>query len=375
MIRQADAMDVLRSLEDGSVQLHLWDPPYYRVKAEAWDRAWSSAEDFVAWYRELLVEARRTLAPNGTIYTFCSPGLAWHQEGAFRDVFRLLSRVTWHKDDSIAHRVCRADLRTYFDDSEVVLVGEWHGADASADDAAGWSSTCERLRSDVMEPLRAYLRGELKRSGVGKVACNVACGFSASSGGMASRHYFSRSQWCLPTAEHYAALRALFNREGTRPAPPVEDYHDANGLRLHQGNDGPEYLRADYEDLRRPFDVAAGTGRPFRAVWSYSPVESYAGKHSCEKPIAMIRDIVETASRPGDVVCDVFAGSGVTLAACHQTGRTAWVSDASPKWAERLRWLAEHPEAMRGFQGTRYRRPAAREALARQGSLALAVSA
>ena len=159
-------------------------------------------------------------------------------------------------------------------------------------------------------------------SGVG----NVACGFSASSGGMASRHYFSRSQWCLPTAEHYAALRALFNREGTRPAPPVEDYHDANGLRLHQGNDGPEYLRADYEDLRadyeylradyedlrRPFDVAAGTGRPFRAVWSYSPVESYAGKHSCEKPIAMIRDIVETASRPGDVVCDVFAGSGVT---------------------------------------------------------------
>jgi len=35
---------------------------------------------------------------------------------------------------------------------------------------------------------------ERKRAGVDKVAINVACGFSASAGGMASRHYFSRSQ-------------------------------------------------------------------------------------------------------------------------------------------------------------------------------------
>ena len=125
-------------------------------------------------------------------------------------------------------------------------------------------------------------------------------------------------------------------------------------------------LRAEYEDLRRPFNVAADTGRPFRAVWTYPPVESYAGKHVCEKPLAMIRDMVETSSRTDGVVCDPFAGSGVTLAACHQTGRRALVNDGDPKWADRLRWLAASPGAMDAFQGKRYRSARGRESAAKQ---------
>ena len=36
----ADALDVLRSLPDSSIDLIATDPPYFRVKGLAWDRAW-----------------------------------------------------------------------------------------------------------------------------------------------------------------------------------------------------------------------------------------------------------------------------------------------------------------------------------------------
>jgi site-specific DNA-methyltransferase (adenine-specific) len=39
-LREGDALDVLRSLPDASVNLVVTDPPYFRVKAEWWDRQW-----------------------------------------------------------------------------------------------------------------------------------------------------------------------------------------------------------------------------------------------------------------------------------------------------------------------------------------------
>ena len=45
---QGDCLDVLPTLEDSSVDLILTDPPYYKVKGEAWDRQWDTAAGFLA---------------------------------------------------------------------------------------------------------------------------------------------------------------------------------------------------------------------------------------------------------------------------------------------------------------------------------------
>ena len=47
-LHHGDALEVLRGLPDGSVDLIVTDPPYYRVKAEWWDRQWDTPTGFVA---------------------------------------------------------------------------------------------------------------------------------------------------------------------------------------------------------------------------------------------------------------------------------------------------------------------------------------
>ena len=46
--------------------------------------------------------------------------------------------------------------------------------------------------------------------------------------------------------------------------------------------------------------------------------------HPTQKPLPLMRYLVETYTNPGDVVMDCYAGSGTTLVACKQTGRQ-WI--------------------------------------------------
>ncbi|MGN6103588.1 MAG: DNA-methyltransferase [Kofleriaceae bacterium] len=62
----ADAMDLLRRLPDGSVDLVVTDPPYAISKAE-WDE-FESLEAYVAWCDGWLAEVARVLAPHGSAY-------------------------------------------------------------------------------------------------------------------------------------------------------------------------------------------------------------------------------------------------------------------------------------------------------------------
>ena len=46
--------DVLPTLDvSGSVHL-LTDPPYFKVKDEAWDNQWGKADEFLAWMGDML---------------------------------------------------------------------------------------------------------------------------------------------------------------------------------------------------------------------------------------------------------------------------------------------------------------------------------
>jgi DNA modification methylase len=53
-------------------------------------------------------------------------------------------------------------------------------------------------------------------------------------------------------------------------------------------------------------------------------------QHPHEKPIGLIRELVEYASPPGGVVLDPFAGSGTTAVACVQTGRSFVGAEIDP---------------------------------------------
>lgn len=57
-------------------------------------------------------------------------------------------------------------------------------------------------------------------------------------------------------------------------------------------------------------------------------------EHPTMKPIEIMADMIRNSSLPGDLVCDGFLGSGSTMVAAHQLGRTCYGFELMPKYAE-----------------------------------------
>ena len=70
------------------------------------------------------------------------------------------------------------------------------------------------------------------------------------------------------------------------------------------------------------------TGRYRTNVWDYAGVNSRRTdrlgdleKHPTVKPAALVKEAIMDCSRRGDIVLDMFGGSGTTLVAAEKTGR------------------------------------------------------
>jgi DNA modification methylase len=60
------------------------------------------------------------------------------------------------------------------------------------------------------------------------------------------------------------------------------------------------------------------------------------------KPLELIERAIENSSKPGDIVLDLFLGSGSTLVAAERTGRVCYGMELDPHYAQVavLRWEA-----------------------------------
>ncbi len=57
-------------------------------------------------------------------------------------------------------------------------------------------------------------------------------------------------------------------------------------------------------------------------------------RHPSEKPVPLLRELIESSSRQGDTVLDPFAGSGSTGVAALLSGRRTVLVELDPRWAE-----------------------------------------
>ena len=81
---------------------------------------------------------------------------------------------------------------------------------------------------------------------------------------------------------------------------------------------------------------------PFNAtdVWSVKKVHPARMVHLTEKPVELAVRAMQYSSRPGENVLDLFAGSGSTLIAAQQTGRTAYLMELDALYCDVIirRW-------------------------------------
>lgn len=316
-IIQGDCLEVMRGMADNSVDAIVTDPPYYRVKTEKWDKQWESKSNFINWVGELCQQWKRLLRPNGSLYVFASPQMAANVEVKIGEFFNVLNSIVWAKGGMGINRaggrwqgVEKEALRSFFPETERIVFAEHYGADNAAKGVAGYDAKCDELRGFVFEPLRKYLDDERIKAGVSPAQIIKYFGDKGWPKYVTAKHSFSASQWELPTPENYQRLREA----------------------LSQLNHGGQYLRREYEDLRRPF--YGSPNAPYTDVWGFKVVQPYDGKHVCEKPIALMQHIIQTSTKKGQIVLDCFAGSGSTGVACAISERDFIGIERDPEYVD-----------------------------------------
>ena len=310
---QGDCLEVLKTLEDNSIDLIATDPPYFKVKGDAWDCQWDKPEQFLAWLDTVLEQMARILKPNGSLYLFASPRMAARVEVLIGQRFNVLNSITWAKPgQSYAEKYGPENFRQYVPMSERIIFAEHYGADNIVKGEARYAVKCDELRGFVFEPLRAYLAGERDRAGVTNSQINAAwCEWKGVNSTSQTQKWFSDSCFNPPTREAYEWLRRTLSSLNPNGEYLRREYEE---IRTKY-----EELRTKYEEQRRPFAVTADV--PYTDVWTFPTVRAYAGKHPCEKPLAMMRHIIEVSSKPEATVLDCFMGSGTTGVACINTNR------------------------------------------------------
>ncbi|MBZ0215759.1 MAG: ParB N-terminal domain-containing protein [Fimbriimonadaceae bacterium] len=90
-------------------------------------------------------------------------------------------------------------------------------------------------------------------------------------------------------------------------------------------------------------------GRNRTNVWDYASVNTFRGSrsedlalHPTVKPVGLVADAIKDVTRHGDIVLDIFLGSGTTLIASERTGRRFRGIDIDPAYVDVAidRWSA-----------------------------------
>jgi len=78
-------------------------------------------------------------------------------------------------------------------------------------------------------------------------------------------------------------------------------------------------------------------GKQMRSTWIFNstpPREKVFGKHPTQKPLSILKRIIEITTEPGDLVFDPMCGSGSTLVAAKELNRAFLGCDLEPKFIE-----------------------------------------
>jgi len=267
-----DCLKIMPSLPSSSVNLIACDLPYFGVKSDEWDNQWASRDAFLSWVGRVCDEWKRLLAPNGSVYAFASPQMAWYVEGVIRERFNVLNRITWIKEAGWHQKQSEEALRAYFPQTEPIFFAEQCGS-LGGSVIGNHIQQCRESallsRNDIDIAL-GYVRTKNKERGT------ELC-----------RRWEEGSS--IPSAIDFARIMELCG------------------------------CNANYEDLRRPFNATPDA--PYTDVWTFPTVNTYPGKHPTEKPISLMQHIVSLSSRPSDTVLDCCMGHGTTGVAAGQLGR------------------------------------------------------
>jgi len=312
-IYNMDCLEGMKKLENESVDMVLIDPPYFQVmkmdwKGDKydWDNQWKTLEEYQSWIMELGKEIKRILKENGSFYIFADDKICAYVQVVLDKLFNLENSITWRKPNNLTIKGW-TQYRSYAPITEKIL---FYSREIN--------KTGLQLIHDNVEcflSLKEYFREEKKKSGLTNKDFNLRFSEYTNKEGCRDRsvieHYFGNNQWVFPTKEIYENVLQKTGFFQRSYQDLEKEYND-----LRDKYDG---LVEGYEQLRRPFNPK----KNFTDVWTFNIMggKESLGKHPTQKPLAIIKRIIETSSNKDALILDCFMGSGTTAVACEQLKR------------------------------------------------------
>lgn len=264
--RNADCLEVLPTFEAESVDLAILDPPYFKVVNESWDYEWRTPDEYKAWVATWSREVARVVRLGGSVYLFGFLHTLLHTLPFFTEQgFLICQQITIAKGlRSIAGRhTKRYKVFPVTTESVVLLI------------------------KDCRPFVREQLLKAQREKGLTAKEINEAVGVKTNGGGMWSFYTGENIDAQVPTRDMWERLMVVF------------------------GIDLP------YDRFGITFNLTKG----LTDVWTDIDFYSEERIHPTQKPVHLMRRLIEASSNPGNRVLDPFLGSGSTLVACDETKR------------------------------------------------------
>jgi DNA modification methylase len=278
----ADCLEAMRDIPDGSVDMVLTDPPYGTVKGAGLD-GWEGVKtdwDTVIDQGQMLDHCNRILRTNGCLALFCQDPYTSQLITKAHGNLPFSYRYTWLKDHFANALIAKKAPVNYTEDVCVFF---------------------KRYDTLGKHPLREYSRTLFDHIGKSKKEIFRAMGAE-------SMCHFMRkesTQFSLCTKDGYGKLCAIY---GVESQPWFLTYQDLQSVDAK--------FRQTFKKTFNLLDDAKFKSN----VLTYK--KDYTGFHPTQKPVALMQDLIRTYTNAGDTVLDFTMGSGTTGVAAKNLGRS-----------------------------------------------------
>lgn len=256
-----NSLELMKDIDDESVDLVIADPPYWKVVGQKWDYQWRTESDYIKWCLIWLKQVSRILRLGGTFYCF--------------GYFRTLAFLVPYLDE------LGLELRQQI----IVNKGIKAVSGRATKNYKLFPNTTESILfiiKDNKKFIKPFLKERQKSLGLSAKQINEAMGVKSNGGGMWSIYTGKNVCEQFPTEETWNKLSKILQFD------------------------------LPYNRLAQTFNPQMG----FTDVWCDIDFYSEKRYHPTQKPLKLISRLINASSNKGDLVVDPFAGCGSTQLSC-----------------------------------------------------------
>lgn len=291
-----DCLEVMQEIPTGTVDLVLTDPPY-GITANDWDE--------LPNLEALWIELKR-VARDGAVFVFTA------SQPFTTDLInsnRAWSKYEWIWEKTRFSNQMSAKVQPLKIHENIIVFYK------------GKEHLMKRF-GEYIKAKRTELGLSLKQIGE---LCNEPWYYR---GG----HMFFETGLSLPSKAQYYKLKEVMQLDNRFDDLVVPRIYNPQGLTIHGKTT---------KQGKRVTDNIGGGVRETEYIQEFANYprsiqrfQNETGLHPTQKPVSLMRYLIETYSNKGDTVLDPFAGSGTTIVATKETGRKGIGIEIDPKYVE-----------------------------------------